>query len=342
MKKTETKAVAKPADKSLEMKDWLESDNVKRQFARVLPQWMNADRFLRVAWTSMMRNPKLRECTPQSTLGALIQAAQLGLEPVLGRAHLIPYKNNKTNTLEMQFQVGYQGLIELAERTEKFDGISAHCVYEKDEFEILLGTEEKLVHRRPKTGDRGKLIGAYTTWRRKDGSVSFDYLSIEEIHRKFRARSQAYNNAEKYKSYDSPWHFDEDEMLKKSMIKHHAKMEPASIDFMRAVEMDTMGDIGISPQLEDLLPPGEAPENVTPERTAEDIDREFNEKAEGMDFIALEAFIKDTAAAQSVTEAEVKADALKEWRGFCVYFEKWFKSKSGKSDESLEDALGKV
>lgn len=331
-----TKAVAKPASKSLELRDWLQSDAIKQQFQQVLPRWMNADRFLRVAGSAIVKNPRLQDCTPQSILVALMQAAQLGLEPVLGRAHLIPYKNNKTGAFEVQFQVGYQGFIDLAERTDKFSGITAHCVYKNDLFEIELGTVETLRHK-PADGDRGALKGAYTVWTRKDGRKAFSYLSIEEINRKFRSRSIAWQHNPK----DSPWGTDPDEMAKKSMIKHHAKMEPAAIEVMAAVEWDNATEAGepIS-LLSDSMPP----EITAPtERTADDIDREFNEKAEGMDFIALENFIKETAAAQSVTEAEVKADALKEWRGFCVYFEKWSKSKKPpEKEETLEDALGKV
>lgn len=51
-----------------------------------------------------------------SFLAALMNAAQLGLEPntPLGQAYLIPYKNK--SVLECQFQIGYKGLIDLAYR----------------------------------------------------------------------------------------------------------------------------------------------------------------------------------------------------------------------------------
>jgi recombination protein RecT len=316
-----TKAVAKPASKSLELRDWLQSKNVKEQFQQVLPRWMNADRFLRVAGSAIVRNPRLQECTPQSILVALMQAAQLGLEPVLGRAHLIPYKNNKTGAYEVQFQVGYQGFIDLAERTDKFSGITAHCVYEHDVFDIELGTVETIKHK-PAEGERGALKGCYTVWSRKDGRKSFSYLTISEIYRKFRSRSMAFNYAEKG-SKDSPWHTDPDEMAKKSMIKHHAKMEPAAIEVMDAVEFDNASELGTPIAFFDDLQTAKAIEEASPERAAEDIDKEFYDKAEGMDLFELEAFVKETAAEHKCSEADVRADALKQWRGFVKFFEGW-------------------
>lgn len=55
--------------------------------------------------------PKLKECTPMSFLSAMMNAAQLGLEPntPLGQAYLILFKNK--GVFECQFQIGYKGLI---------------------------------------------------------------------------------------------------------------------------------------------------------------------------------------------------------------------------------------
>jgi recombination protein RecT len=59
-----------------------------------------------MALTALSNNPKLQECTPQSFLGAMMQAAQLGVEPntPLGQAYMIPYRNK--GQMECQFQLG--------------------------------------------------------------------------------------------------------------------------------------------------------------------------------------------------------------------------------------------
>ena len=73
---------------------------------KALPEVITPERFTRMAMTAISMNPKLQECTPQSFMGALMNAAQLGLEPntPLGQAYLIPFKNK--GVMEAQFQLG--------------------------------------------------------------------------------------------------------------------------------------------------------------------------------------------------------------------------------------------
>ena len=89
-----------------------------------------------------------------SFLGALMNAAQLGLEPntPLGQAYLIPYRNK--GKLECQFQIGYKGLIDMVYRNENIQTVQAQCVYENDDFQYELGLDPKLVHK-PALKDRG-------------------------------------------------------------------------------------------------------------------------------------------------------------------------------------------
>lgn len=84
------------------------------EIKKALPAVMTPERFTRIALSALNTTPALNQCTPMSFLAALMNAAQLGLEPntPLGQAYLIPYKNH--GTLECQFQIGYKGLIELA------------------------------------------------------------------------------------------------------------------------------------------------------------------------------------------------------------------------------------
>ena len=99
---------------------------------QAIPKHMTPERLLRIATTSIRQNPKLKVCTAQSLLGAVMQCAQLGLEPsVLGHAYLVPYKNKKKDGTrewwedECQFQIGYKGLIELARRKRERERRSA-------------------------------------------------------------------------------------------------------------------------------------------------------------------------------------------------------------------------
>ena len=97
------------------IKDWVKV--MEPAIKKALPSVITPERFTRMVMTAISSNPKLAECTPASFCGAMMQAAQLGLEPntPLGQAYLIPYRNH--GKLECQYQTGYKGLITLAYRS---------------------------------------------------------------------------------------------------------------------------------------------------------------------------------------------------------------------------------
>lgn len=51
------------------------------EIKKALPSVMTPERFTRITLSALSTNPKLAQCTPQSFLGAMMTAAQLGLEP---------------------------------------------------------------------------------------------------------------------------------------------------------------------------------------------------------------------------------------------------------------------
>jgi recombination protein RecT len=109
-------------------------ERMKPEIARALPKHLNPDRMARIATTVLKQNPQLRRCTPESFLGALMTASQLGLEPgPLGEAYLVPYGNTAT------FVPGYRGLIKLAWQSDQLSDIWAEIVCANDEFSYDLG-----------------------------------------------------------------------------------------------------------------------------------------------------------------------------------------------------------
>src|SRR5690606_33433189 len=141
-----------------------------------LPRHMDVDRLMRLAMTTIRTTPQLREAEVSSLLGAVMKAAQLGLEPgLLGQCYLLPFKNNKKGITEVQFIIGYKGMIDLARRSGHIESIYAHAVYEKDEFEYELGLEPKLKHKPSMEADRGAFIGAYAVAQFKDGGYQFEF-----------------------------------------------------------------------------------------------------------------------------------------------------------------------
>ena len=227
------------------MKDWIVA--MKPQIEAALPSVITPERFTRMALTAVSSNPKLANCTPKSFMGALMNAAQLGLEPntPLGQAYLIPYKNKGVD--EVQFQIGYKGLVELAHRSGEFKNIEARVVYENDTFEYEYGLEPKLVHR-PAMKDRGKPIYYYAVFTLVNGGFGFEVMSKEDIDIHKNKYSQAADS--KY----SPWNTTYDSMAKKTVLKQVLKYAPIKTEFARKINEDETIKSEISSDMGDIMP----------------------------------------------------------------------------------------
>ena len=215
------KPVAK-AGKNMQIKDYIKS--YEREIAKALPSVITPERFARMATTAVTQNANLATCTPQSFIGAMLTAAQLGLEPntPLGQAYLIPYGNS------CQFQLGYRGLIELAHRSGDIKSIEAHVVYANDDFDFEFGLEPRLKHK-PAKKDRGDATWIYAVYHTKDGGYGFEVMSVEDINR---------HRAKYSKAKNSPWDSAWEEMAKKTVIKKVLKYAPLKTEFARAMATD--------------------------------------------------------------------------------------------------------
>ena len=69
--------------------------SMEGEIKKALPSVITPERFTRMVLSAISVNPKLASCTPSSFLGAMMSAAQLGLEPntPLGQAYILPYMN---------------------------------------------------------------------------------------------------------------------------------------------------------------------------------------------------------------------------------------------------------
>ena len=218
---------------------------IKAQMALALPKHMTSDRLARIALTEIRKVPTLAKCDQTSFLGAIMQCAQLGLEPggALGHAYLLPFENRKKGITEVQFIVGYRGMIDLARRSGQIVSLTARTVHENDEFSYQYGLNEDLKHV-PATGDRGALIYVYAVAKLKDGGVQFEVMSRSDID-KVRAQSKAGNYG--------PWQTHYDEMAKKTVIRRLFKYLPVSIELATAVTMDEKADAGVDQDNSSIL-----------------------------------------------------------------------------------------
>lgn len=201
------------------------------ELKKALPSVLTPERFTRIALSALNNTPQLKQCTPMSFISALLNAAQLGLEPnsPLGQAYLIPYKNK--GQLEVQFQIGYKGLIDLAYRNGQMQTIQAQVVYENDFFEYEYGLNPVLVHR-PAFSDRGEAVYFYGLFKTVNGGFGFSVMSKADMDNFASTYSKALGT-----SY-SPWKTSYEEMAKKSVIKQALKYAPIKTDFQRALSTD--------------------------------------------------------------------------------------------------------
>lgn len=205
--------------------------SMEGEIKKALPSVITPERFTRMILSAVSVNPKLAACTPKSFLAAMMSAAQLGLEPntPLGQAYLIPYKNK--NVLEVQFQIGYKGLLDLAYRSGEVDIIQAHIVYKNDTFECEYGLNPTLKHI-PADKEKGEPIKVYAVFRTKTGGFGFEVMSMDEVRDHAKKYSQSYGS-----SY-SPWANNFEEMAKKTVLKKVLKYAPMKSDFVKGIVQD--------------------------------------------------------------------------------------------------------
>ncbi|QWY81941.1 RecT-like DNA pairing protein [Arthrobacter phage Sicarius2] len=211
------------------------------QFQMAMPRGAEAAQLVRDALTVVRQTPKLLECDKASLLGSLMTCAQLGLRPgvgALGHAYVIPFKG------QAQFILGYQGMLELANRSNEVEGVVARTVYENDVFQIDYGTDS-LTHIPSMTG-RGKVIGYYAKFYRKGSSrATFEWMSVAdaEEHRDKFAMAKTRDGR-----VVGPWvqHFDS--MALKTVVRKLFKWMPRSTQMSLAIIADETVRVDVSPE----------------------------------------------------------------------------------------------
>ena len=250
LKAAVTGQVAQRTERPTTLAGLMADPKIKAQMALALPKHMTADRLARIALTEIRKVPKLAQCDQTSFLGAIMQCAQLGLEPggALGHAYLIPFENRRKGITEVQFIVGYRGMLDLARRSGQIMSIEARAVYETDRFHVAFGLNPDLQHE-PNwdAADRGDLKFVYAVAKLKDGGSQFDVMSRADIER-VRDASQGYQTARRFAKdgvINSPWATHFEEMAKKTILRRLFKYLPISIELQQAVSNDERADVGL-------------------------------------------------------------------------------------------------
>ncbi len=223
-----------PAERPKTLVDYVEG--LRPEIARALPKGMEPDRIIRIAITALRMTPALAKCEVMSFIGALMHSAQLGLEPntPLGEAWLIPYR--KGDGYVCQFQIGLQGTLSLAHRTELYQFIYALPVYKNDRFSYHYGLNPDLVHV-PADEPEGEPVYYYAVFKLKNGGGDFRVWPRAKVEAHGKRFSKAYGSG--------PWKTDFDSMACNTVLKNLLKYAPKTVEFARQLSVDeSMKDAG--------------------------------------------------------------------------------------------------
>lgn len=164
--------------KPMTINSLVNSDTVKNKFREILGK--KSAGFVASILQIVSNNALLQNAEPMSIIAAASIAATLDL-PInqnLGFAYIIPYNNRKTGKQEAQFQMGYKGFIQLAQRSGLFKTISATAVYEGQIVESNPLTGYKFDFSR-NTGK--KIIGFASFFQLLNGFEKTLYMTVEEL-----------------------------------------------------------------------------------------------------------------------------------------------------------------
>lgn len=192
----------------------------------------NAPAFATSVLQIVNSNSMLVNADPQTIFSAACMAATLNL-PInnnLGFAYIVPFKNNKENKIEAQFQLGYKGYIQLAQRSGQFSRIAATPVY-----------NGQLISENP-------LLGYEFDWSVKPSGDPIGYVAFFKLINGFTAelymsKEEVMKHANKYsqtaKKGFGVWKDQFEAMALKTVLKLLlSKQAPLSIDMQKAQMAD--------------------------------------------------------------------------------------------------------
>lgn len=217
---------------------------------KVAPAHLSPERLVNLATNAVMRTPALLECDVMTVYAAIIQAAELGLEPntALGLAYLVPFYNSKAGRKECVLIIGYRGLVGLAFRSGLIAAADAQGVFKGDDFSVQRGTARRIHHvptfETEETLDN--LTHAYAVFETTAGGTIFEA----------KGKSQILAHRDKFSAQKSsgPWRDHPVAMCKKTVVRLAINLVPMTAEMSKAISLDNAHDSGDYSGLEFTLP----------------------------------------------------------------------------------------
>jgi recombination protein RecT len=188
----------------LTVNQYFNSESVQQKFEKMLGQ--KSAGFISSVLQTVNNNNLLAKADPATILNAAATAASLDL-PInqsLGRAWIVPFKG------QAQFQIGYKGFVELAQRSGRYKSINAIEVYENQYNGFNALTEQ--IDADFSVDGTGKVVGYAAHFELLNGFTKTVFWSREKVEQHAKRFSKSFANG--------PWKTDFDAMAKKTVLKY--------------------------------------------------------------------------------------------------------------------------
>lgn len=198
-------------------------DSVQARFQRMLGK--KTPGFISSVLTVVSQNKLLQNVDMRTVLSAASIAASLDLPilPSLGRAWIVPYKG------VAQFQIGYLGYVELAQRSGLYKSINVNTVYEGEVVKWNKFTEELTYGEQ----ESDTAIGYCASFELLNGFRKVVYWTKDAVIKHAKRFSKSYNSS------SSPWQSDFDAMAMKTVLAYTLRhWGPMSIEMQKAMAED--------------------------------------------------------------------------------------------------------
>lgn len=218
-----------PAVKKESVASILGRVDIKKRFDDILGK--KSPGFMSSIISATSANKELSKADPNSVVRAAAIAAALDLpiNPSLGFAHIVPYKDKGEPVA--QFQMGWKGFVQLAMRTGQYKTINAVQVYKGELVSRNRFTGEMELDESKRESD--EIIGYVAYFRLINGFEKWLYMTSKET----AAHGKRYS-----KSFDKDfgkWKTDFDAMSLKTVVKMLlSKYGILSIDMQTALQAD--------------------------------------------------------------------------------------------------------
>ena len=206
------------------LKSIIDHPSVKQQFQQCLGN--HSDAFMASIIECFSTSTYLQKCSPKDIIQEALKAATLKL-PInasLGFAYIVPYKG------KAQMQIGYKGLVQLAQRTGFYRFINSGIVYDGQLISENMLTGEIVFDPSKKKSDM--IIGYFAYFQLLNGFEKTMFWTVDHITNHAKRYSQSFNSSH------SPWKSDFDAMAMKTMLKQILKFGPMTTEMMTAMAND--------------------------------------------------------------------------------------------------------